>query len=119
MFNTLTIALLERTQEIGIMKSLEASNSDVKKTFLVEAILIGFLGGASGILLGIGASEVFNFGVNKLTGSLGGNEVDLFYIPAEFMLMILIFSTTVGLLTGFYPARRAAKLNPLDALRYK
>lgn len=119
MFNTMTIALLERTQEIGIMKSLGASNGDVKKMFLVEAILIGFLGGVSGILTGIGASEVFNFGINKLAGSLGGNKVDLFYTPIEFIIMILIFSTTVGFLTGFYPARRAAKLNPLDALRYK
>jgi len=119
MFNTMTIALLERTQEIGIMKSLGASNGDIKKTFLVEAVLIGFLGGVSGILTGIGASEIFNFGINKLAGSLGGNEVDLFYTPIEFILMILVFSTTVGLLTGFYPARRAAKLNPLDALRYK
>jgi len=119
MFNTMTIALLERTQEIGIMKSLGASNGDIKKTFLVEAVLIGFLGGVSGILTGIGASEIFNFGVNKLAGSFGGDKVDLFYIPIEFMLMILVFSTTVGLMTGFYPARRAAKLNPLDALRYK
>ena len=119
MFNTMTIALLERTQEIGIMKSLGASNGDIKKTFLVEAVLIGFLGGVSGILLGIGASEIFNFGINKLAGSLGGDKVDLFYTPIEFMIMILVFSTTVGLLTGFYPARRAAKLNPLDALRYK
>ena len=119
MFNTMTIALLERTQEIGIMKSLGASNGDIKKTFLVEAILIGFLGGVSGILIGIGASEIFNFGINKLAGSLGGDKVDLFYTPIEFIVMILVFSTTVGLLTGFYPARRAAKLNPLDALRYK
>lgn len=119
MFNTMTIALLERTQEVGIMKSLGASNSDVWKLFLVESIIIGFLGGVSGIFLGIFAGQISNFGVNKLAGSLGGSAVNLFYTPNEFVIIILIFSTIVGFLTGLYPARRASRLNPLEALRYK
>ena len=119
MFNTMTIALLERTQEIGIMKSLGASNKDIWKLFLVESVIIGFLGGVSGILVGLAGGEIINFGVNKLAGSLGGDAVDLFHTPTEFMMIILIFSTVVGFLTGLYPARRAAGMNALVALRYK
>lgn len=119
MFNTMTIALLERTQEVGIMKSLGASNSDVWKLFLVESIIIGFLGGVSGIFLGIAGGQISNFGVNKLASSLGGTAIDLFYTPSEFIMIILLFSTIVGFLTGLYPARRASRLNPLEALRYK
>jgi putative ABC transport system permease protein len=119
MFNTMTIALLERTQEIGIMKSLGASNKDVWKMFLFEAVIIGFLGGVSGIFIGVIAGKISNLGINKLASSLGGEEVDLFYTPNEFVIIILAFSLVVGFLTGLYPARRASRLNPLDALRYK
>jgi len=119
MFNTMTIALLERTNEIGIMKSLGASNKDVWKMFLLEAAVIGFLGGVSGIFIGIMAGKLSNFGINKLASSLGGTEVNLFYTPNEFIIIILAFSLIVGFLTGLYPARRASRLNPLDALRYK
>ncbi len=91
MFNTMTIALLERTQEVGIMKSLGASNKDVWKLFLVEAIIIGFLGGVSGIVVGLAGGAGLNFGVNKLASSLGGSEVDLFYTPNEFIIIIVIF----------------------------
>lgn len=106
--DSLTIAFLERTKEIGIMKSLGASNRDIWKLFLVESVLIGIL-----------ASRIFNFFINKLAGFLGGQEVSLFYTPFEFIVIIMILSTVVGALTGLYPSRRAAKLNPLDALRYK
>lgn len=119
MFNTMTIALLERTQEIGIMKSLGASNKDVWKLFLFESVIIGFLGGISGVFVGISAGELFDFGINKLAASLGGEKVKIFYTPTEFVVIIIIFSTIVGFMTGLYPARRAARLNPLDALRYK
>jgi len=119
MFNTMTIALLERTHEIGIMKSLGASNKDVWKMFLFEAAIIGFLGGVSGIFIGVMAGKLSNLGINKLASSLGGMEVNLFYTPNEFIVIILAFSLIVGFLTGLYPARRASRLNPLDALRYK
>lgn len=119
MFNTMTIALLERTQEIGVMKSLGASRADIWKLFLVESVLIGFLGGVSGIMLGVGAATISNFGINKLASSLGGSSVNLFFTPFEFVITILAFSTVVGFMTGLYPARRASRLHPLDALRYK
>lgn len=119
MFNTMTIALLERTQEIGIMKAIGASAYDVWRMFLAESMLIGFFGGVSGVLLGYVMSKILNFGINWLATMFGGAKVDIFSIQPWFVLFIIVFSTSVGLITGFYPARRAAKLNALEALRYK
>lgn len=119
MFNTMTIALLERTQEIGIMKSLGASNQNVWELFLAESIIMGFLGGVGGILVGYISSEGFNLLVRILAGALGGKHVQLFERPWWFILTILIFSTIVGLFTGLWPARRAARIKILEALRYK
>ncbi len=119
MFNTMTISLLERTQEIAIMKSLGASAKDIWSMFLTESILIGFLGGALGILLGFIGTKTFNFILNLIAVNFGGMKVELFYIPFWFILFIIIFSTIVGLITGFYPAKRAAALDTLEALRYK
>ena len=119
MFNTMTIALLERTQEIGIMKSIGASSYDIWKMFLAESMMIGFFGGVFGIFLGYVMSEILNFGINWLAETFGGTSVNLFFIQPWFVLFIISFSTIVGLITGFYPARRAAKLNALEALRYK
>ena len=119
MFNTMTIALLERTQEIGIMKAIGASSFDIWKMFLTESMMIGFLGGTIGLVLGFIISQILNFGVNWLAGAFGGDKVQLFSFPLWLILFIIIFATVVGLITGFYPARRAARLNALEALRYK
>lgn len=119
MFNTMTIALLERTQEIGIMKALGASRQDIWKLFLAESVIIGFLGGAVGIIFGFLGTYGVNAGVNALAKNFGGQQVNLFYISNSFILFIIIFSTIVGFVTGLYPSRRASRLNPLEALRYK
>lgn len=119
MFNTMTIALLERTQEIGIMKSLGASRQDIWKLFLAESVIIGFLGGAVGILIGFLGTVAVNAGVNVLAKNFGGEQVNLFYVSNSFVLFIIVFSTVVGFVTGLYPSRRASRLNPLEALRYK
>jgi putative ABC transport system permease protein len=119
MFNTMTIALLERTQEIGIMKALGATNVDIWNMFLAESVIIGFFGGLGGILIGVLTGELFNYLINLLAGAFGGQSIDIFYTPVWFILTIIAFSTFVGLMTGFYPARRAAKINCLEALRYK
>jgi putative ABC transport system permease protein len=119
LINTMTISLLERTNEIGIMQALGASPQDVKKIFLAESLVIGFLGGVGGIFLGIFGAEVFNWGLNILAKSLGGQAVELFYYPLWFLLFIIFLSLFVGLIGGLWPAQRAAKLNPLEALRYK
>ncbi|MEA3449886.1 MAG: ABC transporter permease [Patescibacteria group bacterium] len=119
MFNTMTIALLERTQEIGIMKALGATSVDVWNLFLSESVIIGFLGGVGGISLGLLGGEVFNYMINIMAGAFGGESIDLFATPIWFILTIIIFSTVVGLATGFYPARRAAKISAMEAVRYK
>ena len=119
MFNTMTIALLERTQEIGIMKALGATSGDVWKMFLAESVIIGFIGGLGGIAIGWSSGQVFNYGINLLAGALGGERIDMFFTPLWFGITIISFSTFVGLLTGFYPARRAAKISALEAVRYK
>ncbi len=119
MFNTMTISLLERTQEIAIMKSLGASARDIWSMFLTESVLIGFLGGTIGIGIGYAGTEFFNLLLNLVATNFGGVSVDIFYIPLWFVIFIIIFSTVVGLVTGFYPAKRAAALDTLEALRYK
>lgn len=119
MFNTMTIALLERTNEIGIMRSIGASSKDIWAMFLTEAFIIGFLGGLSGVGVGVGGGELANAGLNFLAFRLGGQALDVFYYPLWFIIGIILFSTIIALITGFYPAQRAAHLNPLDALRYK
>jgi putative ABC transport system permease protein len=119
MFNTMTIALLERTQEIGIMKALGAVSLDIWRMFLAESVIIGFLGGVGGIVIGWLIGEIANYALNLLAGAMGGEKIDLFYTPLWFIILIISFSSIVGLLTGFYPAKRAAAINCLEALRYK
>ncbi len=119
MINTMTISLLERIQEIGIMKVIGASDKDVKRLFLLESFIIGFFGGISGLLMGFLSSQIFNLGINFLAKNLGGASVNLFYYPIWFIFVIIIFASFVGILTGILPARRAEKMDPLQALRYK
>lgn len=119
MINTMTIALLERIQEIGIMKVIGASDKDIEKLFLLESLVIGFLGGVSGLALGFVSSQLFNVGLNILAKTLGGAKINLFYYPTWFILSIVVFASLVGVLTGLIPARKAGKMDPLQALRYK
>jgi putative ABC transport system permease protein len=115
----MTIALLERTNEIGIMRAIGITKTDVCKLFLLESMLMGFLGGLGGVLMGVAAGSLTNIGVNMLAVRFGGSAIDLFYVPGWFVTVIIVFSTCIGFLTGLYPSLRASRLNPLDALRYK
>ncbi len=119
MFNTMTVTLLERTGEIGIMRTLGASANDIKILFVSEAVIVGFLGGVVGISIGVGIGFALNTLVNVAASNFGGKSVALFAYPIPFILFIAAFSAIVGFLTGVFPARRAAALNPLDAIRYK
>jgi len=119
MFNTMTVTLLERTKEIGIMRTIGASPSDVKNLFISESIVVGFLGGISGILMGVFIGVSVNVLLNIVAGQFGGQSVSLFAFPFSFLLFITLFSAGVGYLTGVFPARRASTLNPLDAIRYE
>lgn len=117
--NTMTISLLERTQEIGIMRAIGAPSKDIQRLFLGESFLTGFLGGFGGIVIGVISGEIFNFLVNVIAKTLEGDPLDLFYYNFQFMGFIIILSSIVGLIAGMWPAYRASKLDPIDALRYK
>tara|TARA_B100002051_G_scaffold109346_1_gene104202 strand:- start:16977 stop:18155 length:1179 start_codon:yes stop_codon:yes gene_type:complete len=119
MFNTMTVTLLERTKEIGIMRTIGASPNDVKYLFVSESVVVGFLGGLSGILMGVTLGVTVNIFLNIVAGQFGGQAVRLFSFPLDFLAFIAIFSACVGYLTGIFPARRASTLNPLDAIRYE
>ncbi len=119
MFNTMTVTLLERTKEIGIMRTIGAAPQDIKWLFVSESILVGFLGGVSGIVMGVTLGVIINFLLNLAASQFGGQAVQLFSFPIGFLVFIALFSAVVGYLTGIFPARRAASLNPLDAIRYE
>ena len=119
MANTMTVSLLERTNEIGIMKAIGASDRDVRWMFLVESMAIALLGGLTGIGLNFLLTKILNFSFNVLAKNLGGKEVVLFFTPFWFMALIIAFSVFVGVFSGFFPAKRAAQMDPLEALRYK
>ncbi len=119
MFNTMTVSLLERTQEIGIMKVLGVSDGDVRRLFLLEASIIGGLGGVSGLVMGVVFSQLFNFVINFLAKNLGGNSIALFYYPIWFVISIVLSALIIGFFTGIVPSQRAAKMDPLNAVKYK
>jgi len=119
MFNTMTVTLLERTKEIGIMRTIGAAPIDIKWLFVSESIVVGFLGGISGIIMGVGLGTVINLMLNFAASQFGGESVNLFAFPLNFLVFIALFSAGVGYLTGIFPAKRAATLNPLDAIRYE
>jgi len=119
MFNTMTVTLLERTGEIGIMRTLGASAADIKIMFLSESVIVGTLGGLMGIAFGLIIGLSLNGLMNVAASNFGGKSVSLFRFPMPFLVFITVFSGVVGFLTGVFPATRAAKLDPLDAIRYK
>jgi putative ABC transport system permease protein len=119
MFNTMTVTLLERTKEIGIMRTIGASPNDVKYLFVSESVVVGFMGGVTGTAMGVTFGVTVNIFLNIVAGQFGGQAVTLFSFPFNFLAFIILFSAGVGYLTGIFPAKRAAKLNPLDAIRYE
>ena len=119
MFNTMTVTLLERTKEIGIMRTIGASPNDVKYLFVSESIVVGFMGGVTGVAMGVTFGLSINLLLNLVAGQFGGQSVNLFSFPLWFLTFIIVFSAAVGYLTGIFPARRASSLNPLDAIRYE
>jgi putative ABC transport system permease protein len=118
MFNTMTVTLLERTKEIGIMRTIGGSPLNIKIMFLTESVLMGFLGGMVGIGMGVGGGLTVNYMLNVLATRMGGVAMELFRFPMSFLIFIAVFSAIMGYLTGLYPSSRAGSLNPLDAIRY-
>lgn len=112
--NTMLTSVIERTQEIGVMKATGAKNASIVRIFLVESALLGIMGGSIGVFLGAAFSKVV-----ELLGKeyLGASFTTL--VSAELVASVLLFSLVLGVLSGLYPAYRASKLNPVDALRYE
>ena len=106
--NIMLVSVTERTREIGVRKALGATYSVIVTQFLIEAVVISLMGGIIGIILGIGSS--------KLIGMASGMST-VISIPT--IVMSFAFSMAIGLVFGIYPARKAAKLNPIDALHYE
>lgn len=119
MFNTMTIALLERTEEIGIMKAIGASRTSISLMFVMESTLMGFLGALGGVVLGVIGGQALNILINAIAERFGGESVSLFHSPLWFISTVIAFGAFVGFLTGLFPARTASRIDALEALRYK
>ncbi|HEV2987084.1 MAG TPA: FtsX-like permease family protein [Candidatus Angelobacter sp.] len=115
--NTLVMAILERRREIGIMKAIGASDGDVKKLFFVEAGCMGALGGTLGVAMGWTIGKVINLGTNIYLRRQELNPENFWYVPWWLVVAALAFSVIVSLIAGLYPAARAARLDPVEALR--
>jgi putative ABC transport system permease protein len=117
--NTMLMSILERTREIGIMKVIGASNTDVTKIFLMEALAIGFLGGIGGMTLGYVVAQIIDIGARIYISQQGGTVTSLVVMPLWLIGFAMGFAMSVGLISGVYPARKAARLSPVEALRHE
>ncbi|HEY2859219.1 MAG TPA: FtsX-like permease family protein [Terracidiphilus sp.] len=117
--NTLVMAILERRREIGIMKAIGASDGDVKRLFFAEAGAMGLLGGVVGVGMGWAIGQVINFGTNLWLKSQSFPPDHFWAVPWWLVALAILFSFIVSLVSGLYPAGRAAKLDPVQALRYE
>ena len=112
--NIMLVSVTERTREIGIRMAVGARSKDILRQFLVEAIVLSSLGGVVGIALGIGASAGITTIINTFTSGTKWPVVISFPAAA----IALVFAAAVGMFFGYYPARRASRLDPIEALRY-
>ncbi len=117
--NTLVMAILERRREIGIMKAIGASDGDVKKLFFAEAGAMGILGGIVGVALGWAIGQIINLGTNVYLKRQSFPPEHFWSVPWWLVAFAVLFSFLVSLAAGLYPAGRAARLDPVQALRYE
>lgn len=118
--NTMVMSIYERTKEIGIMKVIGAKVSDIRKLFLIEAAMIGFIGG----VVGVGISYGFSSAINGLAGNNDPESYSIVseffsqsYLPIELALLGIVFAMLIGVLAGLYPSIRATKISALEAIR--
>jgi putative ABC transport system permease protein len=120
--NTMIMAVYERTKEIGILKAVGAAPRQIRGLFIIEASLIGLIGGVTGTVGG----WLLGLGLNRLIVAIMAwqeitipQNIHFFAVSWWLVALALVFATVVGLLAGLYPAARAARLDPLEALRYE
>ncbi|MBP6993895.1 ATP-binding cassette domain-containing protein [Candidatus Woesebacteria bacterium] len=119
MFNTLTVSMLERTHEVGMMKAVGMVSKEVKELFLAESMVMGILGGIMGLIMGIVAGRLLSLVISVVSVSRGAGFINISYLPIDFVILIVALSLVVGFVTGMYPASRATRISALDALRYE
>ena len=117
--NTLVMAILERRREIGVLKALGAADRDVKQLFFAEAGVMGLMGGILGVGMGWLIGRAVTFGTNVYLRRQDLPPAHVFSVPLWLIVGGIIFSVVVSLVAGLYPASRAARLNPVEALRYE
>ena len=117
--NTLVMAILERRREIGVLKALGASDKDVRQLFFAEAGVMGLLGGAGGVVLGWGIGRLIQMGTNYYLRQQQIPAENIWSVPVWLVGAAILFALIVSLGAGLYPAARAARLDPVEALRYE
>lgn len=115
--NTMLMSIMERKREIGIMKAVGGKNNDIRMIFFFEAGFIGVVGAIGGIALGYGITRIANLIVNQQFFNNPDEMVDMFSFPIWLTLGAVLFSILISLIAGMYPAIRASKIHPIDALR--
>jgi putative ABC transport system permease protein len=113
--NIMLVSVTERTREIGLRMAVGARARDILRQFLVEAVVLSTIGGGIGFALGIGASV----GITKLINSISSGTEWPLVISLNAAVVAVLFSAAVGTFFGFYPARKASQLDPIEALRYE
>lgn len=117
--NTMVMATLERTREIGIMRAIGATKKTVRRLFRVEAGVLGFMGGLFGVAISFGFAVGLNQVLNKQLADSGITDRNIVSISPQIALIVLLITTLIGMLAGSLPARRAANMDPVEALRYE
>ena len=120
--NIMLVSITERTKEIGVRKALGAQNSAIRLQFVIEAIMICLIGGIIGIIMGILGGLAIGWIAKTLVTQFYSEYADLIFITIEpsflWITVAVVFSIITGVIFGYYPANKAAKMNPIDALRY-
>lgn len=117
--NTMLMAILERTHEIGIMRAVGARRATIRRLFIIEAAVLGGLGGALGLLAGYGLIVLANPLINEQLTVNSIQASNIIYLPLWLVLAVMIITVGIGIVAGLYPAHRAARLKPVDALRHE
>ncbi len=116
--NTMVMAVLERTREIGVMKAVGAEDGDIRRIFLTESCIIGALGGVAGLILAWGLGRAMNYGANIYIVRQGFRPETLFHIPWWLIGSAMALALALSIVSGLYPAGRAARIDPARALRH-